>query len=171
MIVWLNGTFGAGKTTTSNELVKLLPDARIFDSENVGYLLRDVIGDVPCDNFQEWEPWRSLTVATARDVLGFVGGTLVIPQTVLVEDYWTQIRDGLAETGIPVRHFVLHTDADTLTRRINGDTERIRPWRLRHIAPYHDALPWLSRAATVVDTTERAPSDVAAQIAERVGRG
>lgn len=32
-IVWLNGAFGAGKTITANELVKLLPGARTFDLE------------------------------------------------------------------------------------------------------------------------------------------
>ncbi|SEC34411.1 hypothetical protein SAMN04489727_3418 [Amycolatopsis tolypomycina] len=39
MIVWLNGTFGAGKTTTAAELARLL-GARTFDTEFVGYLLR-----------------------------------------------------------------------------------------------------------------------------------
>lgn len=169
MIVWLNGTFGAGKTTTSKELVTLLPGARVFDSEYVGYMLRHVLDDVPYDNFQEWPPWRSLTVATARDVLAFVGGTLVIPQTVLVESYWTELAEGFAAAGIPVRHYVLHTDPGTLTARISGDTvepESVRGWRLRHLTPYEEARPWLSRAGTVVDTTERTPSEVARWIAQ-----
>jgi hypothetical protein len=42
MIVWLNGTFGAGKTTTARELVTRLPDARVFGAEHVGFLLRQV---------------------------------------------------------------------------------------------------------------------------------
>ncbi|WP_228834433.1 AAA family ATPase [Nocardia abscessus] len=33
MIIWLNGTFGAGKTTTAGELTALLPGSRIFDTE------------------------------------------------------------------------------------------------------------------------------------------
>jgi hypothetical protein len=32
MIVWINGTFGAGKTTTAAALVELLPAARLFDT-------------------------------------------------------------------------------------------------------------------------------------------
>jgi adenylylsulfate kinase-like enzyme len=33
VIVWLNGAFGMGKTTTAAELLSLLPDARQFDPE------------------------------------------------------------------------------------------------------------------------------------------
>jgi adenylylsulfate kinase-like enzyme len=49
MIVWLNGTFGAGKTTTAPEVVTRLPEARIFDPEHVGFLLRQVLPEPPGD--------------------------------------------------------------------------------------------------------------------------
>nr|WP_202501492.1 AAA family ATPase [Streptomyces sp. SID5785] len=162
----MNGTFGAGKTTTAGELTALLPGARIFDSEYVGFMLRHVLDDVPHDDFQEWTPWRSLTVATARDVLAFVGGTLVIPQTVLVEQYWDELAAGFAAAGVPVRHYVLHTDPATLRARILGDTEEIRAWRLDHVEPYARAFDaWLSGRATVVPTTGRPAAEVARWIA------
>jgi hypothetical protein len=59
MILWINGTFGAGKTSTANELVQLLPHARIFDPEQVGYMLRHVLTE-PIDDFQDWPPCASL---------------------------------------------------------------------------------------------------------------
>jgi len=40
VIVWLNGAFGAGKSTTAKALVALSPRLRLFDPEWVGYLLR-----------------------------------------------------------------------------------------------------------------------------------
>src|SRR5580704_9355367 len=110
MIVWLNGTFGVGKTTTSELLAKSLPGARIFDAENVGTLLIPILADVPCRDFQQWDPWRGLVVETAARVLDYVGGILIIPQTVLVERYWDEISAGLDERGIRVEHFVLHAD-------------------------------------------------------------
>lgn len=79
MIVWPNGTFGTGKTTTATELVAALPGARVFDSEWGGVMLRDVLG--PADDFQDWPPWRGLVVETAAQVHAHVGGTLVVPQT------------------------------------------------------------------------------------------
>jgi hypothetical protein len=57
MIVWLNGTFGAGMTTMARALVTRLPDARIFDAEHVGFLLRQVLPEPPGD-FQHLPPWR-----------------------------------------------------------------------------------------------------------------
>lgn len=35
-------------------------------------------------NFQDWPPWLPLVVETARHVLDYTGGTLVMPMTVLV---------------------------------------------------------------------------------------
>ncbi|MEV8406066.1 AAA family ATPase [Streptomyces niveus] len=170
MIIWLNGTFGAGKTTTSKELAALLPDAKVFDSETVGYMLRPVLNSVPVKDFQEWPPWRGLVVETASQVLDFVGGVLVIPQSVLVEQYWGEIHAGLAKAGIPVRHFVLHTDPDTLAQRIESDTVETgaRQWRLDHIPRYQDALPWLRREAEVIDTTDLSPTHVAQTITASV---
>lgn len=96
MIVWLNGTHGVGKTTTSVLVQQLLPDARVFDAEKVGEVLMDITpGLPPTDNFQHWDPWRPLVVETARRVLEYTQGILVIPMTVLVERYWREISEGL----------------------------------------------------------------------------
>ena len=115
MIVWLNGTHGAGKTTTSALVQRMLPDSRVLDAEKVGEVLMDIRPGLPATgNFQHWEPWRPLVVETARRVLEFTGGTLVMPMTVLVESYWREISDGLTKHGIPIRHFVLHADQAAL---------------------------------------------------------
>src|SRR5881396_3687502 len=123
MIVWLNGTHGAGKTTTSALVQQLIPDSRVFDAEKVGETLMDIKPGLPAtDNFQHWPPWRPLVVETARHILLFTGGTLIVPMTVLVEEYWREIRDGFNRYRIPVRHFVLHADQAALGRRIETDT-------------------------------------------------
>ncbi|MFI6013407.1 AAA family ATPase [Streptomyces sp. NPDC051243] len=172
MIIWLNGTFGAGKTTTAKELVDLVPDAAIFDAEYVGYMLRHVEKLPQLGDFQHWPPWRHLVVETAAQLLGYVGGVLVVPQTVLVEQYWTEMRTGLDKYGIPVHHFVLHADPDTLTERIETDGEtntrfpQARQWRLDHRSAYREALPWLSREGTVIDTVRVSPPQVARLIAD-----
>lgn len=167
MIVWLNGTHGAGKTTTSALVQQLIPGSRVFDAEKVGETLMDITpGLPPTDNFQHWPPWRPLVVETAHRVLAYTGGTLIMPMTVLVEDYWREISTGLAEHGIPVRHFVLHADLDTLRRRIAKDHPTPSPFRLRHLEPYAEAArTWLHRAAQVVDTTHLTPAQSALQIA------
>ncbi|MGN5635761.1 ATP-binding protein [Streptomyces sp. AC154] len=171
MIVWLNGTHGAGKTTTSALVQQLIPDSRVFDAEQVGGMLMDITPGLPwTGNFQDWPPWRPLVVETARHVLAYTGGTLVVPMTVLVEPYWREISAGLAHHDIPVRHFVLHADQDTPRGRIEGDTH-LGPsaFRLNYLEPYAEAAStWLHREAEVIDTTRLTPAQAAQQIAEAV---
>jgi hypothetical protein len=173
LIVWLNGTFGAGKTTTARELTSLLPESRIFDAECVGVMLRatHLLDSIPVQDFQDWRPWRPLVVETARQVLDYVGGTLVIPQTVLVQRYWSEIHTGLSDAGLIIHHFVLHTDHDTLARRIAADADAAKPsaeWRLAHLDTYDESLSWLSQQAQLIDTTHTPPPAVARAIARRL---
>ncbi|MCX5173432.1 AAA family ATPase [Streptomyces antibioticus] len=173
MIVWLNGTHGAGKTTTSKLVQQLIPDSRVFDAEKVGETLMDIEPGLPqTDNFQHWPPWRPLVVETARRVLDYTGGTLVMPMTVLVEQYWREISTGLAQHAIRIHHFVLHADQQTLRARIEGDTV-MGPshFRLNHLEPYAEASrTWLHKEAEVIDTTRLRPAEAAEQIAEAVQR-
>jgi len=113
-------------------------------------------------------------VETARRVLDYTGGVLVMPMTVLVESYWREISAGLARHAIPVRHFVLHADQETLRRRIAGASPIPSPFRLRYLQPYAEAArTWLHGEAEVVDTTHRTPAEAARQIvaAVRIGAG
>lgn len=171
VIMWINGTHGVGKTTTSHFVQKLIPDSRVLDAEKVGETLMDITPGLPAtDNFQHWPPWRSLVVETAAHVLAFTGGTLVMPMTVLVEQYWREISSGLAQHAIPVRHFVLHADRQTLRERILGDTVMgPSSFRLAYLEAYAEAARrWLHQEAEVIDTANFTPEQVAAEIANAV---
>lgn len=94
-----------------------------------------------------------------------------MPMTVLVEKYWCEMSSGLAQHAIPVRHFVLHADQDTLRERIAGDTVLgpNPPFRLQYLEPYAEAArTWLHAEAEVVDTTHLTPAQAAQQIADAV---
>ena len=168
MIVWLNGTHGVGKTTTSSLVQRLINGSRVFDAEMVGELLMHVEPGLPeTDDFQHWPPWRPLVVETARRLVEYTGGPLVVPMTVLVERYWREISEGLAHHRVPVRHFVLHADRDTLRARINGDLV-VGPseFRLEYVEAYLEAArTWLHDEAEVIDTTHLTPDEVARRIA------
>ena len=169
MILWLNGTHGVGKTTTAALLQPLIANSRVFDAEKVGEMLMDLTPGLPhTDNFQHWPPWRPLVVESARRILDFTGGTLIMPMTVLVEQYWREIGAGLAGHEIPVRHFVLHADPDALRARIRGDTV-LGPstFRTAHLGPYAEASRgWLHTEAEIIDTTHLTPAQTAARIAD-----
>jgi hypothetical protein len=92
--------------------------------------------------------------------------------TVLVQEYWREIEDGLADHGIPVRHFVLHADEATLRARIEGQHVVPSPFRLRYLQPYAEAArEWLHAVAEVVDTTHVTAVQAAERVAAAVRRG
>ena len=108
-------------------------------------------------------------VETAAHVLAWTGGTLVVPMTVLVEDYWREISGGLAERGIEVRHVVLHADAPSLRSRIDAAPPGPSTFRHTYVEPYAEAArTWLHADAEVVDTTRLTPAEAAARIAKAV---
>ncbi|UGY94703.1 NUDIX hydrolase [Streptomyces gobiensis] len=178
MIVWLNGAFGAGKTTAAQELVQLLPDSTLYDPELVGSGLRKMLpkerlGQI--DDFQELPSWRRLVVDTAAALLTEVPGPLVTPMTLLSQGYRDEIFGALAARRIPVRHFLLDADETILRARIDEraavDGESTRTWCLSHLKPYADALPWLTADAYTVDTTGLTPRETAETVAEGVREG
>lgn len=183
-VVWINGAFGAGKTTTARELIDLIPNSTLFDPEVIGgalpYLLPPKrlaeVGD-----FQNLPIWRRLVIDTAAALLAELGGTLVVPMTLLRQEYRDEIFGGLAARRIPVRHVLLAPGETILRERIAArevppdlpDGEiRIRQWSYDHIEPYHAALAsWLTADAHPVDNGVLTPQETAARIAEAVGSG
>jgi hypothetical protein len=165
VIIWLNGTFGCGKTSTAAKLHSLVPSSRVFDPETAGYMLQPNLADHPASDFQHWPPWRPLVVATATELTRFTGQHLIAPQTILVRAYREQIFAGLRDAGLDVFHIVLDADDEVLRQRIQGSAEA-QAWRLDHLAEYRSSRAWMIQAADLaVDTGRRTPAEIAHQIA------
>ncbi|QDY75489.1 NUDIX hydrolase [Streptomyces qinzhouensis] len=130
MIVWINGAFGAGKTTTAGELVDLIPNSTLYDPELIGAELRLLLPPKALDevgDYQDLPIWRRLVVDTAAAMLTQLGGVLVVPMTLLRQEYRDEIFGGLAARRIPVRQVLLRPDETILRSRIASREERERP--------------------------------------------
>jgi 8-oxo-dGTP pyrophosphatase MutT (NUDIX family)/predicted kinase len=183
MIVWVNGAFGVGKTTTARELLSLIPGSVLFDPEEVGTTLRRLLPEKrfrQVTDYQELPAWRRLVVDTAAALLNEVSGPLVVPMALLRQGYRDEIFGGLASRRIQVRHFVLHADETILRQRIDqrdavpGDpdaSDSARRWCRDHIGAYRSALPWLEKDACVVDTGRGTPRQIAERVAALVADG
>ncbi|MFE9763162.1 NUDIX domain-containing protein [Streptomyces sp. NPDC005808] len=184
MIVWINGAFGAGKTTTARELIELIPNSTLFDPEVIGGTLPQLLPPkrlAEVGDFQDLPIWRRLVVDTAAALLAELGGVLVVPMTLLRQEYRDEIFGGLAARRIPVRHVLLAPAETILRKRIAGrevplelpDGEiRVRQWSYDHIEPYRSALSsWLLADAHPVDTGALTPYEAALRIAEAVHAG
>jgi adenylylsulfate kinase-like enzyme len=168
VIIWLNGTFGAGKTTTARHLVGRLPNARLFDAELVGYLLMEALSDHEFHDFQDLLPWRELVPVVTEKIAAFTGQHVIAVQSVLREDYWRELAQAFERIPLDIFHVLLHVDSDALAERIRADEVDTKAcqWRLDHITDYEKSRPWMESAADLaIDATHLPASDVAERIA------
>ncbi|MEV5974136.1 NUDIX hydrolase [Streptomyces sp. NPDC051921] len=123
MIVWINGAFGAGKSSTARGLVDLIPNSTLYDPEPVGGAVCRLLPQkrlAEVTDFQDLPMWRRLVVDAAAAMLAEVGGVLVVPMTLIRQDYRDEIFGALAARRIEVRHVVLAPDETILRGRIDS---------------------------------------------------
>ena len=168
-LVWINGPFGVGKTTTAAALCEQT-GWRTFDPEHVGYLLAANLRDIGVDDFQDLPPWRTLVPIVAAEINRLTSPSgIVSVQTVLVKQYWDELQAGMTAQGMSVLHVVLDCEEGELRRRITTDEAENQAvdWRLDHIVAFEKARRWLAPAADlVVDTTNLSPEEVARAIVD-----
>ena len=118
VIIWLNGGFGAGKTTLAAELHRRLPEAVVYNPEDVGIMLWKWIE--PNGDFQHLPSWRELVVATALSLRRHHAETLIVPMSLIRDAYRAEILGGLAHAGEEVLHVFLEADAGVLRERVTA---------------------------------------------------
>ncbi|WP_331761126.1 AAA family ATPase (plasmid) [Nocardia sp. NBC_01377] len=169
MIIWLNGPYGVGKSTSADALADFDATWHRFEPEKVGFLVLSQLQDFGYDDFQHLPAWRTLTPMVADVIAREASQHLVIAQTVLVRQYWHEIAEGFRILGHPVLHVLLEASPDTVRRRICGDDllHRAAGWRLEHMPSYIEARrEWMAaEAELIVDTSDLSPRRVAEKVA------
>lgn len=170
MIVFINGPFGVGKTTTARLLVEKLPRSSFFDPEIVGGWLARLLGKLkPVADFQEYKLWSVLTVEIALFLAGPLGRTVVIPMTVTDSVRWSYIRTRLQDRAHALHLFRLVCSEETLRRRIAGrpESEGGHAWCLDHVESGLLLMqdPWFGES---VITEGQTPQEVADMILRRL---
>ncbi|MFE1232271.1 NUDIX domain-containing protein [Streptomyces sp. NPDC058745] len=184
MIVWINGAFGAGKSGTARELVDLIPNSTLYDPELTGGAMSSLLPKkrlAEVGDFQDLPIWRRLVVDTAAALLAELGGVLVVPMTLLRQEYRDEIFGGLAARRIEVRHVLLAPDETILRQRSLRRTpdgsppeeiDGVRRWSYDRIEPYRAARDgWLGEDAYVVDNSALTPEETARVVADAVRAG
>ena len=166
VILWINGTFGVGKTTTAPDLVRERePSWRLFDPESVGSMLTANLLGVEGYDFQDLAASRDLVPRVASEIVSLTGDNLLAVQTVLVEEYWLELKLGLTTAGAWTCAMCSSTPTSRYCARGSRPTSPRDRWRLDHLDAYESARSWMRASADlVVDTTGLAAADVADRI-------
>jgi chloramphenicol 3-O-phosphotransferase len=130
MIIMINGAFGAGKTSAANMLQPLISNSMIYDPEEIGLMIREIIpeeirfDEERTDDFQDIELWRILTVKTAHEVKKKYQKHLIVPMTIYKLENFEYIYNGFRKIDNDIWHFCLTASEDTIQQRLShrGDT-------------------------------------------------
>lgn len=134
----INGAFGSGKTSAAKMLQPLIPNSMIYDPEEIGYMLRNIINEETrfeeerTDDFQDLELWRILTVKTANELMNKYKKHLIVPMTIYKADHFEYILNGFKSFDQDVFHFCLIASGDTIKKRIEGRGDHFGLWYQTH---------------------------------------
>ncbi|WP_250953195.1 AAA family ATPase, partial [Escherichia coli] len=142
MIIWINGPFGAGKTTLAERLRDRRPKSLIFDPEEIGFVVKETVPIPASGDYQDLPLWRGLTIAAVSEIRRNYSQDIIIPMTLVHPDYLTEILDGLRQIDDQLLHIFLMLNEDLLRHRISNQTmhpdpnrnAEIREWRLANVA-------------------------------------
>lgn len=83
MIIWIDGPFGAGKTTLATRLCEKRSDLLVLDPEEIGYVVKTVVAMPPSGNYQDLPFWRRLTVQAIAELRDHYPQDIAVPMTLL----------------------------------------------------------------------------------------
>ncbi|WP_410502786.1 AAA family ATPase [Exiguobacterium acetylicum] len=154
MIIWINGTFGVGKTTAATGLQQRWSGSHIFDPEETGYFLRAQLPENK-DDFQDEPLWRTFN-RQLLEQLNTEDARIIVPMTLTNPEYFQEIIGTLRDSGHDVRHIALMAKEATVKRRLVSRLESPNSWggkqakqRLRQLSD-----PLFSRQIETDDLTK-----------------
>ncbi|WP_425268152.1 AAA family ATPase [Enterobacter hormaechei] len=160
MIIWINGPFGAGKTTLAKRLRDRRSKSLIFDPEEIGFVVKETVPMPASGDYQDLPLWRGLTIAAVREIRRNYSQDIIIPMTLVHPDYLTEILDGVRRIDDQLLHIFLTLNEDLLRHRIANQTmhpdpnrnAEIREWRLANVARCLAARERLPCTTRVLDS-------------------
>lgn len=143
MIIWINGSYGSGKTQTAYELQRRLPNSYVYDPENIGYFLDKNLptefSKISQGNFQNYDLWRNFNYQMISYIASNYDGILIISMTIINKQYYDQIIGNL-EKKFDVRHFILSIDKETNLKRLAKRFDNKNPWFIEQIELFEKAF-------------------------------
>lgn len=134
MIIWVNGAFGSGKTQTSYELHRRIPNSFVYDPENIGFFIgKNIPKEISKGDFQDYCIWRELNYDLLTYIESEYDGVIIVPMTIANPHYFEEIVGKLRNDKVIVKHFVLWASKETLQKRLRSRGERKNSWGAQQI--------------------------------------
>ena len=176
MLIWINGAFGVGKTQTAHELHRRLPNAHVADPELLGFALQKMLPSKERNDFQDLPQWRAGIIATLQQADAACDGPVIVPMSIVRDDYFDEIIGSLRSEGLDLKHYALTATSETLHKRLQQRHAHIsnrlfgrgETWAIQQINRCVIALS-ADKYATRVPTDDRSVDQVVETIAQDAG--
>ncbi len=172
MIIFINGSFGVGKTTVAELLVNRIPNSLLYDPEEIGICLSNIVRPIEhFEDFQDLTMWRTLTITTAKLLKETYRRTLVIPMTLWYKPHFHEIISGLKQNESNLFHFCLTATTKTIYERLEGRRSEHQPeafaWICQRVERCVAAFQSPTFATQIV-TNDKTPDEIASEIQKYV---
>lgn len=118
MIIWINGSFGVGKTTVAEKLKEKIDKSIIYDPEKIGMFLSDTLSTKEND-FQDYKLWRTINYEMLKNLYPEFE-MIIVPMTITNLQYYDEIVGRLERDGINIKQFILTASKENIISRLNG---------------------------------------------------
>lgn len=134
MIIWINGAFGSGKTQTSYELHRRIPNSYVYDPENAGFFIRkNIPKETHKGDFQNYAMWREFNYSMLKYIDHEYAGIIIVPMTIVNPKYFDEIIGSLRQCGVDIRHYTLMASKETLLHRLKSRGDGVNSWGAKQI--------------------------------------
>jgi len=141
MLIWINGAFGAGKTSVAKALAERISESMLYDPEVIGTAVGSLVPKSSSGDYQDLPIWRNLVSDTALALQRHYSKTLIVPMTIIELEYRREIFESIQFGGVEICEVSLIVSPEVLRRRINeqfltADPEQdalARQWRLDQV--------------------------------------
>lgn len=170
MIIWINGTYGAGKTTIAELLHKELTPSYIYDPENIGDFFRhNLPKSIQEPDFTYYPEWRKWNVHVLEKIYHEYDGDIIAPMTLYHPPYFDEVINELRRKGLEIYHFQLDVSKERIIERLKERPEYLYQWGINKV---DEALKGFEKIPQKekIQNERVTPEEVVAQILQKIGR-
>jgi RNase adaptor protein for sRNA GlmZ degradation len=168
MIIWINGSFGSGKTQTAFEINRRLENSYVYDPEHIGYFFRrNMPKEIIQGNFQDQVLWRTFNYEIIKNIYTKYSGYIIIPMTLYNKNYFEDIIGKLLKENIKIDHYILGASKETILKRLSKRHERKDSWAAKQIDMCINRFNELKEKSIYIDTNELNINEVVETIATK----